>query len=95
MALSLQVTQKTGVKPTYWKVTSLHVDFVRSTILACVGAYLDKPTQLAGAEPVTVVSVSITDPTQFANIMSAPNVLNALYTQLSTAAEFPGSSVVA
>lgn len=94
MPLSLTVSQKIGVNATYWKVTTVMIDYVRSTVLVNMGGYFDKTKQQAAADPMAVTQVMVSKLADFTTLMAAPDLKAAIDTLLSTYPEFAGSSVV-
>ena len=94
MALNLSVAQPSGITVSYWKVTKLHIDIINSNINVEIAGYLDYSTYLSGGQNVTVMVESI-GPDQYSSILSSSNLMNELYTVLSTMPDFTGSTIVA
>jgi hypothetical protein len=93
MALSLSITQPSGVVVTYWKVSKMVIDNVNLSIQAEISGYLNQSACIAGNTPV-ITMVEVLNSTQYASILAAPNMIAAFYTVLSQLPDFLGSTVV-
>lgn len=93
MALSLAIAQPSGVVPTYWKASIIHIDTVNEVINCEIGGYLNSTTYGDGAPPIVTVLEVITG-TQYTTLLASSNLVTEFYTLLSQTSYFTGSTIV-